>query len=147
MLTHGKLFRPIDSDQNDVSNFDEGSREMFKRYSLAWVTGSIFFVLLTAHWISGWGEYVQLQNEQHATIHVSTYLFQMTRSTLENWQAEFFSLLYQMIVFTYLYYAGCPLTGGSDERLEEKLNAILRKVHPDNADEVIADLEKKYPRW
>lgn len=119
---------------------------MLKRYSLAWVTGCIFVVLLTAHWLSGWAEYVQLQNEQHASIHVSTYLFQMTRSTLENWQAEFFSLLYQMIVFTYLYYAGCPLTGGSDDRLEEKLNAILRKVHPESADRVIADLEKKYPR-
>ena len=119
---------------------------MFKRYSLAWVTGAIFLVLITAHWLSGWGEYVQLQQEQHAAIHVSTYLFQMTRSTLENWQAEFFSLLYQMIVFTYLYYAGCPLTGASDDRLEEKLNAILRKVHPEEAEKVIADLEARYPR-
>jgi len=119
---------------------------MFKRYSLAWVTGAIFVVLLTAHWISGWGEYVQLQNEQHAAIHVSTYLFQMSRSTLENWQAEFFSLLYQVVVLTYLYYAGSPMAGGSDQRVEEKLDAILRKVHPDEAEKVIADLEKRYPK-
>lgn len=120
---------------------------MFKRYSLAWVTGAIFFVLITAQWISGWGEFVRLQTEHGVPVHITTYLFQMTCSTLENWQAEFFSLLYQMIVFTYLYYAGCPLTGGSDDRLEEKLDAILRRVHPDDADTFIADLEKKYPRW
>jgi hypothetical protein len=119
---------------------------MFKRYSLAWVTGTIFVVLLTAHWVSGWGEYVHLQEEQHASVHVSTYLLQMTRSTLENWQAEFFSLLYQIIVFTYLYYAGCPMSAGSGERAEEKLDAILRKVHPDQAEKVIADLERRYPR-
>ena len=119
---------------------------MFKRYSLAWVTGAIFLVLITAHWASGWGEYVRLQNEQHASIHVSIYMFQMLRSTLENWQAEFFSLLYQIVVLTYLYYAGCPLTGGSDERLEEKLDAILRKVHPAEAERLISDLEARFPR-
>jgi hypothetical protein len=119
---------------------------MFKRYSLAWVTGAIFLVLITAHWLSGWGEYVRLQQEQHAAIHVSTYLFQMTRSTLENWQAEFFSLLYQIIVLTYLYYAGSPMVGGSDERLEQKLDALLRKLHPEMAEKIIADLEREYPK-
>ena len=119
---------------------------MFKRYSLAWVTGAIFLVLITAHWASGWGEYVRLQNEQHASIHVSTYMFQMLRSTLENWQAEFFSMLYQVIVLTYLYYAGSPIAGGSDQRLEEKVDAILRRVHPDEAEKVIQRLESNFPR-
>jgi hypothetical protein len=68
-------------------------RESFKRYSLAWVTGSIFLVLLSAQWASGWSEYVLLQREHGAQIHVSTYLFQAARATLENWQAEFFPLL------------------------------------------------------
>ncbi len=119
---------------------------MLKRYSLAWVTGTIFIVLLTAHWVSGWGEYVRLQHEQHAAVHVSTYIFQMARSTLENWQAEFFSLLYQIIVFTYLYYAGCPMSAGGGDRVEEKLDALLRKVHPEEAERVIAELEQRYPR-
>ena len=55
-------------------------RETFKRYSLAWVTGSIFLVLLSAQWLSGWSEYVQLQEEQHARIHFLTYLFQAARA-------------------------------------------------------------------
>ena len=118
----------------------------FKRYSLAWVTGSIFLVLLSAQWLSGWNEYVNLQHEHRAPVHVLTYLFQMARSTLENWQAEFFSLLYQVVVLTYLYYAGSPIAGGSDQRLEEKIDAILRKVHPDEADRVIQELERSYPR-
>ncbi len=121
-------------------------RETFKRYSLAWVTGTIFVVLLRAQWLSGWNEYVSLQHEHHAEVHVATYLFQMTRSTLENWQAEFFSLLYQVVVLTYLYYAGSPIAGGSDQRLEEKIDAILRKVHPDEADKVIGELDHLYPR-
>ena len=121
-------------------------REIFKRYSLAWVTGSIFLVLLSAQWISGWNEYVSLQHEQHAHVHVSTYIFQMARSTLENWQAEFFSLLYQVVVLTYLYYAGSPMAGGSDQRLEQKIDAILRKVHPDEAQKVIDEIERAYPR-
>lgn len=121
-------------------------KNSFKRYSLAWVTGGIFFVLLSAQWMSGWHEYVQVQQEHHANTHLTTYLFQMTRSTLENWQAEFFSLLYQVVVLTYLYYAGSPIAGGSDQRLEEKVDAILRKVHPDEADKVIHNLEQRYPK-
>ena len=121
-------------------------RETFRRYSLAWVTGSIFVVLLSAQWLSGWNEYVHVHREHHADIHVTTYLFQAARSTLENWQAEFFSLLYQVVVLTYLYYAGSPIAGGADQRLEEKIDAILRKVHPDEADKVISNLERTYPR-
>ena len=89
---------------------------------------------------------MSLQHEHHAHVHVSTYIFQMTRSTLENWQAEFFSLLYQVVVLTYLYYAGSPIAGGSDQRLEQKIDAILRKVHPDEAQKVIDELERVYPR-
>ncbi len=121
-------------------------RESFKRYSLAWVTGSIFLVLLSAQWLSGWNEYVQVHREHGAAVHVSTYLYQAARSTLENWQAEFFSMLYQVIVLTYLYYAGSPIAGGSDQRLEEKVDAILRRVHPDEAEKVIQRLESNYPR-
>jgi len=121
-------------------------RESFRRYSLAWVTGSIFLVLLSAQWLSGWNEYVSLQHEHHAPVRVVTYLFQAARSTLENWQAEFFSLLYQVVVLTYLYYAGSPIGGGSEQRLEHKVDAILRRVHPDEADKVIADLERAFPR-
>jgi hypothetical protein len=121
-------------------------RETFKRYSLAWVTGSIFLVLLSAQWITGWNEYVQLQREHGAQINLSTYLFQATRATLENWQAEFFSLLYQVVVLTYLYYAGSPMAGGGDQRVEEKIDAILRKVHPDEAERVIQNLEHRYPK-
>jgi hypothetical protein len=119
---------------------------MFKRYSLAWVTGSIFLVLFTAHFLTGWNEYLRVQAEHHASIHLSTYAYQFARSTLENWQGEFFSLLYQVFFLTYLYYAGSPLAGGSDQRVEEKLDAILRKIHPDEAEKVIADLEKRFPK-
>ena len=121
-------------------------RGHFKRYSLAWVTGSIFLVLLSAQWISGWNEYSLLQREHGAQLHVTTYLFQAARATLENWQAEFFSMLYQVIVLTYLYYAGSPMAGGTDRRLEEKVDAILRRVHPEEADRVIRRLESDYPR-
>jgi hypothetical protein len=129
-----------------IVEVESGDCEMFKRYSLAWVTGAIFLILFTAHFLAGWNEYVRIQAEHRAAIHVSTYMYQFTRSTLENWQGEFFSLLYQVFFLTYLYYAGSPLAGGSDQRLEEKLDAILRKVHPDEAEKVIADLEQRFPK-
>jgi hypothetical protein len=38
------------------------------------------------------------------------------------------------------------MVGGSDERLEQKLDALLRKLHPEMAEKIIADLEREYPK-
>jgi hypothetical protein len=45
----------------------------------------------------------------------------------------------------FLLFVGSPQSKEEDDRLEEKLDAILRKLDPAGAEDVIAGLDRKYP--
>ena len=122
------------------------SHSIWKKYGFAWVTGGFFVLSLAGHWIFGWFTYMDEQTQHGASIVVSGYVMQMARDTLENWQSEFLQLVWQVVGLAYLYYAGSPQSRGDEERLEGKLDALLRKVDPDSAERLIKDLEVQYPR-
>jgi hypothetical protein len=75
----------------------------------------------------------------------SDYFMQVMRDTLENWQSEFLQLIWQVAGLSFLFYVGSPQSKEGDERKEEKLNHILRAAYGDQADMLIAQLDKKYP--
>jgi hypothetical protein len=118
---------------------------IWKRYGYAWVTAGFFLLSLAGHWIFGWVAYVHEQRAQGQPVEVSTYLAEMGRDTLENWQSEFLQLLWQVGGLAILLFVGSPQSKDEDDRLEEKLDAILREVAPTSAEAVIAELDRKYP--
>lgn len=69
----------------------------------------------------------------------------MLRDTFENWQSEFLQLIWQVVGLTYLLYIGSPQSKEEDDRLEEKLDAILRAVDPEKADALIVALDGRFP--
>jgi hypothetical protein len=118
---------------------------IWKRYGFAWITGGLFVFTLLGHWIFGWFSYVDEQHAHGLPVDVGGYLLQMGRDTLENWQSEFLQLAWQVIGLTYFLYVGSPQSKEEDDRLEEKLDAILRKVDPAHADQLIQHLNQRYP--
>jgi hypothetical protein len=116
------------------------------KYSFAWVTGALFLFSLVGHWLFGWFAYVDEQQALAQPIEAGGYVVEMMRDTLENWQSEFLQLVWQVVGLTILYYAGSPQSRGDDERIEEKLDSILRKVDPETAERLIQDLEVRYPK-
>ena len=115
-------------------------------YGFAWITAGLFLVSLAGHWIFGWFAFVEDQQAHAQRIEVSAYAIEMMRDTLENWQSEFLQLLWQVAGLAYLLYVGSPQSKEGDDRKEEKLDEILRRLDPDKADAVIARLDRKYPR-
>jgi hypothetical protein len=67
------------------------------------------------------------------------------RDTMENWQSEFLQLMWQVGGLSFLLYVGSPQSKESEQRLEKKLDAILQKVEPQKAQEIIEQLQKEYP--
>jgi hypothetical protein len=65
---------------------------------------------------------------------------------MENWQSEFLQLIWQVAGLSFLWYIGSPQSKESDDRKEEKLDLIIQKLDPQNANKVIEELEKKYPK-
>lgn len=118
---------------------------IWKKYGFAWVTGGLFLFSLVGHWVFAWFSFVQEQQAHGQPVAVSAYLVLIARDTLENWQSEFLQLLWQVAGLTFFLFIGSPQSKEEDDRLEDKLDAILKKVDPLNADRLIRELDEKYP--
>ena len=116
-----------------------------KRYSFAWVTGLLFLVTLVLHWWFGWYAFADEASQHGQAPQMSGYMVEMMRDTMENWQSEFLQLVWQVAGLSFLYFAGSPGSRGDDERMEAKLDALLRDLDREKADRLIRQLDEKYP--
>jgi hypothetical protein len=115
------------------------------KYGYLWVTGLFFLISIIGHWLFAWFAYVDEQTMHGAPILASDYFIEVARDTLENWQSEFLQLMWQVAGLAYLLYIGSPQSRESDDRHEEKLDAILRAVDSKGSDTIKA-LDTKYQR-
>ena len=118
---------------------------VWKKFGFAWVTTAFFLVSLVGHWFFGWKAFVDEQRAHGEPVEVGQYVTLTARDTLENWQSEFLQLLWQVVGLTYLLYVGSPQSKEEDDRLEDKLDAILKRLDPQGADELIRQLDERYP--
>jgi hypothetical protein len=118
---------------------------LFKKYGFAWVTLGFLLISILGHWVFGWFAYVDEQHTHGAPIEAGGYVIEMLRDTFENWQSEFLQLLWQVVGLTILLYVGSPQSKESEERTEEMLKEILRKVDPKDAEKILAEIDRKYP--
>ena len=123
---------------------DTRPRSTWKAYGYAWVTLGFFLISLIGHWLFGWFAYVSEQQAHAQPIQVSDYLVEMSRDTFENWQSEFLQLLWQVGGLAILLYVGSPQSKEGDDRIEAKIDEILRRVDPQNADSIIKTLDDDY---
>jgi hypothetical protein len=120
------------------------SRSSWKAYGFAWVTLGFFLISFIGHWLFGWFAYVSEQQAHAQPVEVSEYLVEMSRDTFENWQSEFLQLLWQVGGLAILLYVGSPQSKEGDDRIEAKIDEILRKVDPQNAERIIETLDEDY---
>jgi hypothetical protein len=64
---------------------------------------------------------------------------------MENWQSEFLQLMWQVGGLAFLLYVGSPQSKEGQQRSEKKLDAILKKIEPEKAQEIIEHLKEEYP--
>lgn len=119
---------------------------VWSAYGYAWVTLGFFLISIVGHWIFAWFAYVDEQTAHHMPIEVSGYFVETMRDTLENWQSEFLQLLWQVGGLSILLFVGSPQSKEGSERVEAKIDALLRRVDEKDADRLIAELDRKYSR-
>ena len=62
--------------------------------------------------------------------------FNMTfRDIMENWQSEFLQLMWQVAGLSFLLYVGSPQSKESSERIEEKIDLIMKKLQERNSEQ------------
>lgn len=116
-----------------------------KKYGFAWVTLGFLVVSIIGHWVFGWFAYADEQQAIGAAATTGGYVVEMLRDTFENWQSEFVQLLWQVVGLTMLLYVGSPQSKESEDRTEEMLKEILRKVDPKQAGDFLAQLDRRHP--
>ncbi len=139
-----RAMRETPKNPEPMAQTDLPMRSPLKRYSYAWITLGLFGFSVLGHWLFGWYDYV---NEQHALgqpVDVDGYTTQMLRETFENWQSEFLQLLWQVGGLALFLYVGSPQSKEGSDRLEAKVDTLLRKVDPKNAEAEIRALDDAY---
>jgi hypothetical protein len=127
-----------------MKGFAVHAHSIWSRYGFAWITGTLFLITLSGHWIFGWFAYVGEQQAHQQPVEVSGYTIQMMRDTLENWQSEFLQLLWQVAGLAMLLHVGSPQSKEGDDRIEAKIDAILLAVDPEKGNRVIDEIDKEY---
>jgi len=118
----------------------------FRKYAYAWITIGFFLVSIVLHWLFGWYAYVDEAMEHGSSPQSAEYLNEMLRDTFENWQSEFLQLLWQVVGLAYFLYVGSPSSKENDDRLEAKVDALIRITAGDKAERLIDDLDHHYLR-
>ena len=126
----------------------EGSTlgQLLRRYAYAWLTLLFFAVSFGLHWYFGWRAFVDEAQAHHEIPQTGQYLNQMVRDTFENWQSEFLQLLWQVVGLAYFLYIGSPSSKENDDRMEAKIDALIRLQARENADELIGRIDRRFLR-
>ena len=93
-----------------------------------WVTLGFFLISLAAHWVFAWFTYVQEQQAHSQPVHAGDYFNTTVRDIMENWQSEILQLMWQVAGLSFLLYVGSPQSKESSERLEEKIDLMMKKL-------------------
>ena len=103
-----------------------------KKYGFFWVTLILFSGSILGQWYFG---FITSQSWQDNL-----------RDTFENWQSEFLQLMWQVAGLTFLWYVGSPQSKEEEERNNEMLQWLVRKVDPQNAEKFLSEIDNKFPK-
>ena len=117
-----------------------------RKYAYGWITLGFFLVSLLLHWYFGWLTFVEETQAHGQSAEFGSFTNEMLRDTFENWQSEFLQLMWQVLGLAYFLYVGSPASKENDDRTEIKIDAILRAIGGDKADQLIDRIDHEYER-
>jgi len=120
------------------------NKSIWVRYGYAWVTLGFFAISIVGHWLFGWFAFASEQLSHGETPQIGPYVIEMARDTFENWQSEFLQLLWQVGGLAILLHVGSPQSKEGEDRIEAKIDEILKRVSPDEGKRIIDELDDAY---
>jgi hypothetical protein len=98
----------------------------YRAFSFGLITGALFLFSWVGQFIF---QMISVRNDAHEhgqAFQWSEFLPQFLSSTLENWQSEFLQLVWQGAGLALFYFWGSSQSKEGDERLEAKIDLLLR---------------------
>jgi succinate dehydrogenase hydrophobic anchor subunit len=106
----------------------ENIRRIWANFALSIVLCILFFVSWAAQALAEWRAFVQEQRDHEETATAGEFFIEFAQSTLENWQSEFLQLFSFVVLAAAYIHHGSAESRDSDDRMEELLRKIARKV-------------------
>lgn len=116
------------------------------KYSYAWITLAFFLVSLVLHWHFGWQAFQDEAREHGQSPEFAQFVTEAARDTFENWQSEFLQLLWQVVGLAYFLYVGSPSSKENDDRVEAKIDELIKLAGGKDAEKLIERIDEKYMR-
>jgi hypothetical protein len=112
-----------------------------KAYSFAIITVALFLLAWIGQFIA---QMIEVANdaEEHGQVFTwAEFIPQFLSATFENWQSEFLQLVWQAVGLSMLFYWGSSQSREGDDRLEAKVDALLRErgIDVETIDAAIVD--------
>lgn len=117
---------------------------IWTRYGYGWVTLGFFLISIIGHWLFGWFAFAEDQATHGEAAQFGPYFVAMMRDTLENWQSEFLQLIWQVAGLAILLHVGSPQSKEGSDRVEAKVDEILKRVAPKEGEAIITELDEAY---
>lgn len=118
---------------------------IFGKYAYAWITLGFFAVSIALHWYFGWRAFDNEDAQHGSQPELREFAVEWGRDVFENWQSEFLQLLWQVVGLAYFLYLGSPSSKENDDRLEAKIDELL-KLSGDKGEAIIKELDEKFLR-
>ncbi|RLK26102.1 hypothetical protein DER29_4121 [Micromonospora sp. M71_S20] len=105
-----------------------------RAYAFALVTGALFLLSWIAQFVFQATVASDEASQHGRSFAWADFLPQFLAATFENWQSEFLQLIWQAAGLALFYHWGSSQSRESDERIEAKLDALLRErdLDPEN---------------
>jgi branched-subunit amino acid ABC-type transport system permease component len=103
-------------------------RRLWRNFGLSFVFCGLFLLSWGTQAITEWGEFRAAQQAHGEPAEAGAFIMQFGQSTFENWQSEFLQLFSFVVLSALLIHRGSAESKDSDERLEEKIDDIVRRL-------------------
>jgi branched-subunit amino acid ABC-type transport system permease component len=103
-------------------------RKIWSNFGLSIALGTLFLITWAAQAVVQWPVFAQEQQEHGEAAKLGDYFLHFSQSTLENWQSEFLQLFSFVVLAALLIHRGSGESKDSDDRMEESLKRIEKKL-------------------
>ena len=119
----GNMLRSIQNEKRE-----RGMTRTWKNFGLSIAFCLLFFITWAAQGVAQWQVFTDEQREHHQPVEIGDFTAEFSQSTLENWQSEFLQLFSFVVMSALLIHKGSAESKDSDDRMEEALNRIEKKI-------------------
>jgi branched-subunit amino acid ABC-type transport system permease component len=103
-------------------------RRIWSTFGLSIAFCGLFLISWAAQAVAEWGTYRAEQREHAQPVSAQGFMVEFGQSTLENWQSEFLQLFSFVVFSAVLIHKGSAESKDSDDRMEETLRRIERRL-------------------